>query len=385
MTLPVPNFENVPPSNETELLTAITTTAQFVFDVDTGQGTDYPATDFVVLIEDELLFIASRAGDTFTVATIGTDGFDGRGYDGTSAALHAAETRVEAAFSARDLDNSWQAYNPDQDDQLSGLTEKTTLVDDDLFLIEDSAASGEKKKVKKVNVGGGGGGGGVPEDSVIGRLYTAPITVRGVTRTYDSDTDEFDDGAITGWTEVNGGAVKPTWFEEAHVIGADWPSTVSTGYLVAQMKAINPSADFVIETAVRWGMEDDQYALLVLADGVVAGAGLQHVVGMGGAVNSNFNTRIIDDPVTNYGNGVALTPVIHFYDHVGGFVTLTLRWDDGAGTFDYEASADGVGVLAAFSGVTPAFTPAYYGVAVFPGNASPSHASFEYFRSFTEA
>lgn len=47
-------------------------------------------------------------------------------------------------------------YFSTRPNELSALTEKTTLANDDLFLIEDSAASGAKKKVKKSNVGGGG-------------------------------------------------------------------------------------------------------------------------------------------------------------------------------------------------------------------------------------
>lgn len=40
--------------------------------------------------------------------------------------------------------------------EISGVTEKTSLANDDLFIIEDSAASGVKKKVKKSNVVSGG-------------------------------------------------------------------------------------------------------------------------------------------------------------------------------------------------------------------------------------
>lgn len=43
-------------------------------------------------------------------------------------------------------------------DEISAISEKTTLADNDLFLIEDSEASGVKKKVKKSNLGGDGAG-----------------------------------------------------------------------------------------------------------------------------------------------------------------------------------------------------------------------------------
>lgn len=384
MTLPVPNFENVPPSNETELVTAITTTAQSVFDVDTGQGADYPTTDFVVLIEDELLFIASRSGDTFTVATIGTDGFDGRGWDGTTPALHAATTRVEAAFSAADLVNAWKAYNEGQDDQFAGLPEKTSPDDDDLFLLEDSAASGAKKSVKKSNIGGGGGG-GVPADSIIGRLYTAPVSVRGLTRTYDSDTDEFEDGAITGWTQVDGSSsAAPTWFEDGHAMGCEWAPGIGVSNWHAQMKPINPSGDFVLETAFRYSMSDDQFLALMLADGTGLSGTNQAFYMIYGGVNSNFTHVVRYGVDTNYGPGTpsGSGPVLD--EIAAAAIYLRVEWDDTGGTVDFSVSADGVGQFPIVAGHNPGFTPTHYGVAFFALSNTGGEAAYEYFRVFTE-
>ena len=60
------------------------------------------------------------------------------------------------------------AIHTDIANEISGLTEKTTLADDDLFVIEDSAASYVKKKVKKSNVGGGGSGTAIyPQDTSV--------------------------------------------------------------------------------------------------------------------------------------------------------------------------------------------------------------------------
>lgn len=47
------------------------------------------------------------------------------------------------------------AIHVDVSNEISGVTEKTTLANDDLFVIEDSAASYVKKKVKKSNLGAG--------------------------------------------------------------------------------------------------------------------------------------------------------------------------------------------------------------------------------------
>lgn len=48
------------------------------------------------------------------------------------------------------------AIHSDTANEISGITEKTTLTGNDLFIIEDSAAAGVKKKVKQSNLGAGG-------------------------------------------------------------------------------------------------------------------------------------------------------------------------------------------------------------------------------------
>lgn len=56
------------------------------FTVATGEGSKFPATNFIVTMEDELLHVSSRSGDVCTVQE--------RGFDGTTPAGHVITTPV---------------------------------------------------------------------------------------------------------------------------------------------------------------------------------------------------------------------------------------------------------------------------------------------------
>lgn len=384
MTLPVPNFENVPPSNETTLAASISDSDASLTVAPTGAGADYPTTDFEILVEDEVLFIASRTGDVFTVATIGTDGFDGRGFDGTTAASHGAGERVQHVFAARDLVNAWSAYGPDQDDQLSSLAEKVAPDAADLVLLEDSAASGAKKKVQAGNLGGGGGA--VPAESVIARLFAAPATVAGLTRTYDAvKTDEFDDASIAGkWIQVDagpGGAV--TWIEEAHQVGhSTFPPLAPQG-IHALMQTI-PAGDFYMEAAIRAQISEVNAMGVLFADGVTPGAGSQQFVGainVGGGVWTYGN-----DPTTNYTGSGGYTGVLDTLN-VGEVWYVRAFYNSGANTFDQMWSMDGITWLkyAPIQAIAMGFTPTHIGIGSYLFATNEELAiGFEYFRVYTE-
>jgi len=68
------------------------------------------------------------------------------------------------------------AIHDDTANEISALTEKTTLAGDDIFIIEDSAASYVKKKVKSSNVGGGGSGGTGVAGQIVIAANAAPAS-----------------------------------------------------------------------------------------------------------------------------------------------------------------------------------------------------------------
>lgn len=70
------------------------------FSLQTSQGTLFPSTNFVVLVESELMLIASRSGDTLSVQT--------RGFDGTTATTHSSGATVLLPQCAWNLRHLWQ-------------------------------------------------------------------------------------------------------------------------------------------------------------------------------------------------------------------------------------------------------------------------------------
>lgn len=81
------------------------------FTVTGGQGSLFPLTNFLVTIDVEILLIASRSVDTFTIAT------GGRGYDGTIAATHSVGATVQLSVCRYNLQHLWQntadTYHPE--------------------------------------------------------------------------------------------------------------------------------------------------------------------------------------------------------------------------------------------------------------------------------
>jgi hypothetical protein len=76
-----------------------------------GSGGNFPSVgNFVIVIDTELILIASRSTDTLTVAS------GGRGFDGTSAASHNSATTVQLPLCSYNLDHIWanlaDTFNP---------------------------------------------------------------------------------------------------------------------------------------------------------------------------------------------------------------------------------------------------------------------------------
>lgn len=70
------------------------------FTVTSGQGALFPSTNFLVTIDTEVLLIASRSGDTFTVGT--------RGFDGTNAASHSVGAAIQESACAYNFTHIWE-------------------------------------------------------------------------------------------------------------------------------------------------------------------------------------------------------------------------------------------------------------------------------------
>lgn len=76
-----------------------------------GSGSSFPSSgNFVIVIDTELILIASRSTDTLTVAS------GGRGYDGTTAASHNAAATVQLPICAYNQNHIWanlaDTFNP---------------------------------------------------------------------------------------------------------------------------------------------------------------------------------------------------------------------------------------------------------------------------------
>lgn len=81
--------------------TAMTTTTT-IFAVTAGQGALFPSTNFLVTIDTEIIFIVSRAIDTFTIAS------NGRGFDGTQASIHNIGAIVQGCVISYNFGHLWQ-------------------------------------------------------------------------------------------------------------------------------------------------------------------------------------------------------------------------------------------------------------------------------------
>lgn len=70
------------------------------FTVTSGQGALFPSTNFLVTIDTEVLLIASRSGDTFTVGA--------RGFDETNAASHSVGAAIQESACAYNFTHIWE-------------------------------------------------------------------------------------------------------------------------------------------------------------------------------------------------------------------------------------------------------------------------------------
>jgi hypothetical protein len=86
------NHQNKVPSVSSPTLAAPMGSGDTSFSVNSGGGAAFPTDNFVVSVDNEIIFIASRSSDTCTVGA--------RGYEGTTAASHLLGATVEARITA---------------------------------------------------------------------------------------------------------------------------------------------------------------------------------------------------------------------------------------------------------------------------------------------
>jgi hypothetical protein len=72
-------------------------------DVAAGYGALFPTDNFVITIEDERILVGTRTTDTFSSLT--------RGYDDTTAAEHADESKVELRIIAKHFEEMQDAID----------------------------------------------------------------------------------------------------------------------------------------------------------------------------------------------------------------------------------------------------------------------------------
>lgn len=93
----------------TTLATASINSSALTFAVSAGQGTLFPLTNFMVTMDTEIMFIASRSVDTFTVGI--------RGFDSSIATSHTSGATIQQCVTAYTMNHLWQniadSYNPD--------------------------------------------------------------------------------------------------------------------------------------------------------------------------------------------------------------------------------------------------------------------------------
>lgn len=94
------------------------TSTGLTFTCAAGQGATFPTSNFLCTIDTEVMLIASRSSDTFTVSQ--------RGFDGTTAASHSVGATVQHCVTQYTLQHLWQntrdAYHPDTPPAHVGLT-----------------------------------------------------------------------------------------------------------------------------------------------------------------------------------------------------------------------------------------------------------------------
>lgn len=87
------NWKNKVPSQASPTLASGIDASETTITVATGTGSRLPSDNFSISIDNEIILIASRSGDTLTVAT--------RGYEGTTGVAHNAGATVEARITAK--------------------------------------------------------------------------------------------------------------------------------------------------------------------------------------------------------------------------------------------------------------------------------------------
>jgi len=222
-------------------------------------------------------------------------------------------------------------------------------------------------------VGGGGGGGGVPD-----RLWTPQTSP-------SAADDEFDDGIVSGWIDVDPVGHTASVREKAGVLSVMHPGPGdTTAQLHARLKTL-ASGSFVrgsrIRTAVRIASRTGSYPMagLILADGTAIGAGVQlvglaYVSGITPTMTFRRMLNYTTDSAVVDASGVPMTGV-------GWHLELVWLHDN---LFLFGWSPDGVSYVYG-DPFAVTLTPTHMGLAFTTWTAPiPTVFSFDYFRVVTE-
>lgn len=188
---------------------------------------------------------ASTARTNLGLGTAATHNVPASGNASSSEVVLGSDTRLGAGAGT---DTS--AIHVNEANEISTITEKTTLADDDLFIIEDSAASGVKKKVKKSNVA------------------TAGTSFIMNSRPYGMLNRQYPFAStVEGWT-ATGGTLSQTSGYLHYVVASGTQSAKSDGANIADLEFI---CDFRFvsgtDGGICWRYVDDNNYYMILISG----------------------------------------------------------------------------------------------------------------------
>lgn len=194
--------------------------------------------------------------------------------------------------------------------------------------------------------------------------------------------DEFDNGSIDGWINIDVTNYENSWYEPSGIKGLSCyaPSGKGGTKLCGKLKSIGDlTAPFYIETAIMLNSRDQAYpgAGLMLTDGTTVGSGNQ--VAMSYLANvrlvelskySNFSTRNTNNELN----------VMTYSIHAPLYMRLIY---ESANTFSCQISPDGVVWTYIFQNLSYTMTPTHMGISQISedGSTNPYAINYGYFRA----
>lgn len=184
--------------------------------------------------------------------------------------------------------------------------------------------------------------------------------------------DEFSDGSLTGWTQVNGGGSPViTWTEAGDALSVLYTNTSSA--LLCQLKPISIGIGGYIQTAVTYGNVDCNTYLL-FTNGILPSSNiLGSIFGLGGAYNPNSYVGIGGGTIAAH--GISSSGLFLPYSPLH----VRLTWL-AVNSWRVQFSPDGISWVPGLDSSAITLTPTHMGIGV-SCNGGPRVTSFEYFRA----